>query len=129
MLVSLGLTGLNTIMLSASVVVPVVQKLDSAIHWINPYQLDSTILVSLISIHWIVIYPLGRAIQLLNNWDQNCTRTDGCLPQMISFLLEKVDCLMNYNKISLSSCPKISKRLFKNDLKQETFPVLSPSGF
>ena len=33
------------------VLVPVVQKLDSAIHWINYYPLDS-------------------AIHLLNNWDQ-----------------------------------------------------------
>ena len=38
---------------------PVVQKLDSAIQ-----------LVSLIFIHWIVIYPVDSAIQLLNNWGQ-----------------------------------------------------------
>jgi len=27
-------------------------------------------LVSLILIHWIVIYPVDSAIQLLNNWGQ-----------------------------------------------------------
>ena len=48
-----------------------------------------------------MIYPLARANQLLNNWDQNCTRTDGCPPQMISFLLEKVDCLMGKNEEQL----------------------------
>ena len=33
-------------------------------------------MVSLILIHWIVIYPVDRAIQLLNNWGQanNCVR-------------------------------------------------------
>ena len=41
--------------------VPVVQKVDSTIHWIAQ-------LVSLTLIHWIVIYPVDSAIQLLNNW-------------------------------------------------------------
>ena len=40
---------------------PVVQKVDSAIHWIIQ-------LVSLILIHWIAIYPVDSAIHLLNNW-------------------------------------------------------------
>ena len=40
---------------------PTVQKVDSAIQWIVQ-------LVSLILIHWIVIYPMDSAIQLLNNW-------------------------------------------------------------
>ena len=40
---------------------PTVQKVDSAIQWIIQ-------LVSLILIHWIVIYPMDSAIQLLNNW-------------------------------------------------------------
>ena len=40
---------------------PVVQKVDSAIHWI-------TQLVFVILIHWIVIHPVDSAIQLLNNW-------------------------------------------------------------
>ena len=46
--------------------VPVVQTLESAIHWINLYPVDSAILVSLILIHWILIYPLHSAIQRLN---------------------------------------------------------------
>ena len=40
--------------------VPVVQKVDSVIHWI-------TQLVFLILIHWIAIHPVDSAIQLLNN--------------------------------------------------------------
>ena len=40
---------------------PTVQKVDSAILWIVQ-------LASLILIHWIVIYPMDSAIQLLNNW-------------------------------------------------------------
>jgi len=43
---------------------PVVQKLDSAIQWIMQ-------LVSLTFIHWIVIYPVDSAIQLLKNWDMD----------------------------------------------------------
>ena len=40
---------------------PTVQKVDSAIQWIVQ-------LVSLILIHWIEIYPMDSAIELLNNW-------------------------------------------------------------
>ena len=56
---------------------PVVQKVDNAIQRINLYPLDSIIinnyqrnqlLVPLIVIHWIVIYAVDSAIQLLNNW-------------------------------------------------------------
>ena len=51
---------------------PVVQKGDSAIHWINVYAQDNAIIiVSLIFIHWIVIYLVDNAIQLLNNWGQD----------------------------------------------------------
>ena len=39
---------------------PVVQKVDNGI----------VQLVSLILIHWIEIYPVDSAIQLLNNWGQ-----------------------------------------------------------
>ena len=46
---------------------PVVQKLDSAIHRINHYALDSTF-GSLTLIRWIEIYSVDGAIQLLNNW-------------------------------------------------------------
>ena len=42
---------------------PVVQTLDSAIHWI-------TQLVLLVFIRWIVIYPVDSAIHRLNNWGQ-----------------------------------------------------------
>ena len=45
----------------------VVQTLVSAIQWIRQ-------LVSLILIHWMVIYPMDNAIQSLNNWAQR-----GCL--------------------------------------------------
>ena len=44
---------------------PVAQKVDSAIQWIKGVRL-----VSLILIHWIVIYQVNRAIQLLNNWGE-----------------------------------------------------------
>ena len=46
-----------------------VQKVDSAIHRINLSPVDSAIMVSLILIHWIKIYLMDNAIQLLNNWD------------------------------------------------------------
>ena len=42
---------------------PVVQTLDSAIHWI-------TQLVLLVFIRWIVIYPVDSAIHRLKNWGQ-----------------------------------------------------------
>ena len=48
---------------------PVVQKVNSAIRWINLYQCI-TQLVSLILIRWIVIYPVDSAIQCLNNRGQ-----------------------------------------------------------
>ena len=41
---------------------PVVQKVDSAIHWINLFPLDS-------AIGFRNTYPVDSAIQLLNNWD------------------------------------------------------------
>ena len=50
---------------------PVVQKVDSSIHRINLYPADSAISVSLILIHWIEIYLMDSAIQLLNYWGQN----------------------------------------------------------
>ena len=54
----------------------VVYLVDSAIQYfnnqvqINPYPVDSAILVSLILIHWIEGYPVDSAIQLLNSWAQ-----------------------------------------------------------
>ena len=39
---------------------PVVQKVDSAIHWINHYTVDNTV-------GFRPTYPLDSAIQLLNN--------------------------------------------------------------
>ena len=47
----------------------VVQTLDSAIHRIKIYPVV-TQLVSLILIHWIVIYPVDSTIQRLNNRGQ-----------------------------------------------------------
>ena len=41
----------------------VVQKLDSAIHWINR-SLEGTSC----AISWIVIYPMDSAFYLSNNW-------------------------------------------------------------
>ena len=41
--------------------VPVEQKVGIVIHWIVQ-------LVSLIFIHWIVIYLVDSTVQLLNNW-------------------------------------------------------------
>ena len=49
---------------------PVVQKLDSAIHRINHYPVDLSDRETNCVIHWIVIYPVDSAIQLLNNWGQ-----------------------------------------------------------
>ena len=40
--------------------------MDSAIHRINHYPLDSAI--GLPAIHWIMIYTVDSAILLLNNW-------------------------------------------------------------
>ena len=40
---------------------PVVQNVDNAIHWINPYPVDSTIVCYLIC--WTVIYPVNSPIQ------------------------------------------------------------------
>ena len=49
----------------------VVQRLDSTIHWINLYPVDSAILlVSPILISWIVVYPVDSAIQRFNNQGQ-----------------------------------------------------------
>ena len=42
--------------------------LSTAIHWINLYPVDNAI-TSQILIRRIVIFPLGNAIQLLNNQD------------------------------------------------------------
>ena len=44
---------------------PVVQKVDSAVHRINHYPVDNTIL--LILIRWIVIYPVDSATHVLSN--------------------------------------------------------------
>ena len=46
--------------------VPVVQKVDTAIHWINHYPLDITLLVSLILIRWIAIY-LAPVVQKVDS--------------------------------------------------------------
>ena len=48
---------------------PVVQMVNSAIHRINHFPADNTI-VSYKFIRWIVIYPLDSAILCLNNRGQ-----------------------------------------------------------
>ena len=45
--------------------VPVVQTLDSAIHWINLYPVDRAI-DFLILIRWIVIYPVDNTTYRIN---------------------------------------------------------------
>ena len=63
--------------LCSILLVSVVRKVDSAIHWMAQ-------LVSLILIRWIVIYPVNSTIQLLNNRGQistvSCDLTEGDLP-------------------------------------------------
>ena len=44
---------------------PFVQKVDSAIHRINPYPPDKSLSTG-IFIHWIVIYPVDSAIHRIN---------------------------------------------------------------
>ena len=41
--------------------------MENAIHWLNLYQVDSVIDFPNTSARWIVIYPLDKAIQCLNN--------------------------------------------------------------
>ena len=43
--------------------VPVVQTMDSAIHWISDSETNC-------NIQWIVIYPVDNVIHRLNNWGQ-----------------------------------------------------------
>ena len=50
---------------------PVVQKVDSAIHWINLCPVDNAnAFCNHLSRRWIVIFPLDSAIQRLNNLGQ-----------------------------------------------------------
>ena len=44
-------------------------------------------LVSLILIHWIVIYPMNSAIQLLNNWGQDSLLSDQSREKNLRFNL------------------------------------------
>ena len=46
-----------------------VQKVDSAIQWMNNYPVNNAF-GSRATNCWIVIYPVNSAIQLLNNWGQ-----------------------------------------------------------
>ena len=52
-----------------SALAPVVQTLDSAIHWIT-IQWISNWETNYCTFHWIKIYPSDSAIHLLNNWGQ-----------------------------------------------------------
>ena len=49
---------------------PVVQKLDSAIHRINPYPMDISVSETNCAIQCIEVYPVDSVINLLNNWGQ-----------------------------------------------------------
>ena len=49
---------------------PVVQKVDSAIYRINHYPVDNCSGNQCV-IHWIEIYPVDSAVQVLNNWGQD----------------------------------------------------------
>ena len=60
---------------------PVVQTLDSAIHWI-------TQLVLPVFIRWIVIYPVDSAIHRLNNWGQMTARQLKMLRGMVHAIKE-----------------------------------------
>ena len=51
---------------------PVVQKVASAIQWINHYPLDK-------SIRFVSVYPVDSAIHLLNNPGQNAVSGLYCL--------------------------------------------------
>ena len=53
----------------------VVQKVDSAIHWINYYLVHNAISFHNTYPHWIAIYPVDSAIQLLNNRGQEYIRS------------------------------------------------------
>ena len=55
---------------------PVVQKLDSPIHWISVRETNCTI-------HWIEIYLLDSAIHLFNNWDQSFNLIHSSFPMII----------------------------------------------
>ena len=46
---------------------PVVQTLDSAIHWINHYPPDKYLEKLIVLLHWIEIYPVDSTIHILNN--------------------------------------------------------------
>ena len=66
---------------------PVVPKENNAIHWINLY-LMITQLVSLIPIHWIVIYPPGGTQQIFRQGD-SAPRSNP-LPFYMLFFTKKV---------------------------------------
>ena len=55
---------------SCDIQAPVVQKVDSAIHWINHFPVDNAISF-VILIHWIAMYPADSAIQILNSRSQD----------------------------------------------------------
>ena len=57
------------------VLAPVVQTLDSTIHWINHYPLDN-------SIGFASAYPVDSAIHHFNNWGLICPNQSPSLMQM-----------------------------------------------
>ena len=66
-----GITQLGSLILIRWIVIyqaPVVQKLDSAIHRINPYPTDISVSETNCAIQCIEVYPVDSIINLLNNW-------------------------------------------------------------
>ena len=62
----------------------VVHKVDSAIHQINLYPVESAIIGFLNTYHWIVIYPKDSTIQHLNNQCQMVAQhTARCLIELV----------------------------------------------
>lgn len=55
----------------------VVGKVDNAIHWIDHYLADILTWLALLTlIHWILIHRVDSVIRPLDNWGQNCKKTD-----------------------------------------------------
>ena len=81
---------------------PVVQRVDSAIHWIT-----QLILIALM--RWTVIYPVDSTIHPLNNWGQvvkyilkNCVNQ--CDAGLLVFLLQCTKFKSNFSSTSVFGC-------------------------
>ena len=67
------------------------QKVDNTIHWINIFlYVDIAQLVSLLFIHWIVIYPVDSTIQRMNKmlyYGGRLRKTRGCCKVLVNWKL------------------------------------------